>query len=323
MKEPLIWIIDEEWGDYEVEHDILPKEYPGCTIRRSTYDYKADLEEFGYRADLILAQVYASIPKETIDRLENCKGIAVYGGGYDRIDIKAAKEKGIPVTNVQGYCAEDIADYVMAAMYRFNKKLDFFNDNLKNGLWGAGAVDRPIHRLSNCTLAVVGCGRIGQTVAARAKALGMRVVGYDPHASVETLEKVGIEPVSLEEGLAQADFVTVHVKYTPATHHLLSMQHFSQMKKSAVLINSARGGILVEDDLIAAVDQGVIAGAVVDVITHEPPAPDEKIFGHENLIVTPHVSYISVESYQELKMRTLRNAMKMYRGERPDDLVNG
>lgn len=323
MEGPLIWIIDEEWGDYNVEHEILPQECPGCTIRRSTYDYQADLEEFGCKADVILAQVYASIPKETIDRLENCKGIAVYGGGYDRIDIEAAKAKGIMVTNVQGYCAEDIADYVMAAMYHFNKKLDFFNDNLGNGLWGAGAVDHPIRRLSNCVLMVVGCGRIGQTAAARAKSLGMRVIGYDPNVPDEALEKVGIEPVSLDEGLPQADFVTVHVKYTPATHHLLGMEHFSKMKKSAVLINSARGGILVEDDLIDAVDQGVIAGAVVDVITHEPPAANEKIFGHKNLLVTPHVSYISEESYRELKLRTIRNGLKMYRGERPDDLVNG
>lgn len=323
MSGALIWIIDEEWADYEVEHEILPKECPGCTIRRSTYDYQADLEEFGYKADVILAQVYASIPKQTIDRLEHCKAIAVYGGGYDRIDIEAAREKGIMVTNVQGYCAEDIADYVMAAMYRFNKKLDFFNDNLGNGLWGAGAVDQPIRRLSSSVLMVVGCGRIGQTAAARAKLLGMRVIGYDPNVPDDVLQAAGIEPVSLEEGLPQADFVTVHVKYTPATHHLLSMKHFSLMKKSAVLINSARGGILVEQDLIDAVDRGVIAGAVVDVITHEPPAPDEAIFGHRNLIVTPHVSYISEESYRELKIRTINNAMMMLRGQRPADLVNG
>ena len=323
MQAPLIWIIDEEWGDYNVEHEFLPKELPGCTIRRSTYDYQADLEEFGYKADIILAQVYASVPKAVIDRLENCKGIAVYGGGYDRIDIEAAKAKGIMVTNVQGYCAEDIADYVMAAMYRFNKKLDFFNDNLGNGLWGAGAVDQPIRRLSHNVLMVVGCGTIGRTSAARAKAIGMRVIGYDPNMPDDVLLQAGIEPVSLDEGLPQADFVTVHVKYTPATHHLLGMEQFSKMKKTAVLINSARGGILVEDDLIAAVDQGVIAGAVVDVITHEPPDANEKIFGHKNLIVTPHVSYISEESYRDLKLRTLGNALKMFRGERPADLVNG
>lgn len=99
----LIWIIDEEWKDYDVEKEVLEAKYPGVEIRRSTYDYEKDLKEFGYRADGILAQVYASIPKSTIDRLENCKGIAVYGGGYDRIDVAAARTKNISVTNISGY----------------------------------------------------------------------------------------------------------------------------------------------------------------------------------------------------------------------------
>lgn len=109
----LIWIIDEEWKDYDVEKEVLEAKYPGVEIRHSTYDYEKDLKEFGYRADGILAQVYASIPKSTIDRLENCKGIAVYGGGYDRIDVAAARTKNISVTNISGYCAEDLADYLM------------------------------------------------------------------------------------------------------------------------------------------------------------------------------------------------------------------
>lgn len=100
---------------------MLEAKYPGVEIRRSTYDYEKDLKEFGYRADGILAQVYASIPKSTIDRLENCKGIAVYGGGYDRIDVAAARTKNISVTNISGYCAEDLADYVVAAMYLSTK----------------------------------------------------------------------------------------------------------------------------------------------------------------------------------------------------------
>lgn len=136
----LIWIIDEEWKDYDVEKEVLEAKYPGVEIRRSTYDYEKDLKEFGYRADGILAQVYASIPKSTIDRLENCKGIAVYGGGYDRIDVAAARTKNISVTNISGYCAEDLADYVVAAMYFVNKGLAFYSrtvvEDVKAGKWG-------------------------------------------------------------------------------------------------------------------------------------------------------------------------------------------
>ena len=121
----LIWIIDEEWSDYEVEIDTLKETFPDCEIKMSNYNYKEDLEKFGYKADGILAQVYANIPKDTIDKLKNCKGIAIYGGGYDRVDIKAARDKDISVTNVQGYCAEDLADYIIAAIFLFNKKPNF------------------------------------------------------------------------------------------------------------------------------------------------------------------------------------------------------
>lgn len=144
----LIWIIDEEWKDYDVEKEVLEAKYPGVEIRHSTYDYEKDLKEFGYRADGILAQVYASIPKSTIDRLENCKGIAVYGGGYDRIDVAAARTKNISVTNISGYCAEDLADYVVAAMYFVNKGLAFYSrtvvEDVKAVIGGFGNLDNEI-----------------------------------------------------------------------------------------------------------------------------------------------------------------------------------
>ena len=323
MPNLLIWIIDEEWPDYNLEWELLEQAFPGCTIRHSGYDYQADLKEFGHRADAILAQVYVHIPQEVIAQLECCRAIAVYGGGFDRIDVAAARQHGIPVTNVQGYCAEDIADYVMAAIYHFNKRINQFSSNLSNGLWGTPAVDKPIRRLSGSTLMVVGCGQIGRTVAQKAGAAGLRVVGYDPMANEQMLLQAGIERVELNDGLAQADFVSVHVNYSLATDGLLGMEQFRRMKRDAILINAARGRILVEQNLIVAVDQGVIGGAVVDVISNEPPTPDEAIFGHKNLIVTPHVSYISEESHHELKLRAITNLIKMLQGEHPADLVNG
>lgn len=104
MAGELVWIIDEEWPDYQVEEELLARELPDARIRHSTYDYEADLKAFGCRADIILAQIYVPLPAATIEKLECCKGIAVYGGGYDRVDIAAARQKGISVTNVSGYC---------------------------------------------------------------------------------------------------------------------------------------------------------------------------------------------------------------------------
>lgn len=321
--EPLIWIIDEEWPDYEVETEILKNKYPNCTIKFSGNDYKKDLEEFGYKADAIIAQVYVYIPKETIDRLENCKCIALFGGGFDRVDIEAAKAKGIKVTNVQGYCAEDLADYVMAGIFHFGKKLEFYEDMMKSGHWGANSATQPVKRINKSTLMIIGCGKIGSTVAKKASALGMRVIAYDPYVAEAVIEGYGAKKVSLEEGLPQADFVSINAKYYEGTHHLITKEHFAMMKESAYLINTARGRIIVEQDMIEAVNNGVIAGAVVDVISNEPPSVEEAIFDCEGIIVTPHVSYISEESYKELKVRASNNAIIMLEGGSPADLVNG
>lgn len=291
MNDLLVWIIDEEWSDYEVEKELIKKLLPDAKIRHSGYDYKKDLEEFGYQADLILAQVYTKIDKEVIDRLEKCRGIAVYGGGYDRIDIDAAREKGIMVTNVQGYCADDLAEYVMAAIYNYNKKILSYRITDGKGVWGAGA--------------------------------GMKVIGYDLHVPPEILKEAGIEPVSWDEGFQMADYVSVHVKYTKETHHIIGKKEFAEMKPTAYLINTARGNILNEADLIEAVEKKEIAGATVDVISVEPPKGDENIWKCSDIIVTPHISYISEESFHTLKVRTVENAYKMFNGERPDDLVNG
>lgn len=319
---PLFWFIDEEWKDYDIETAVLREQYPDCELKFSNYNYERDLEEFGYRADAIIAQVYAQIPASTIQRLQSCKGIAVLGGGYDRVDTAAAREKGIGVTNVQGYCAEDLADYVLAAIFHFYKGLTEYHSKLQSGAWGAQAVERLPRRISHSTLLIVGCGRIGLTVAKRCQSLGMKILGYDPDRDAAFLKERGVKKVSLEEGLRLADYVSVNVRLDESTAGLLGEQEFSLMKKSAYLINTARGAVLKEDELIRALEAGTIAGAVQDVITHEPPREQEPIFSAPNCVVTPHVSYISQESFEELRGRAAWNAIQMLRGEQPADLVN-
>ncbi len=318
----LIWIIDEEWRDYNLENEILKREFEGCEIKYSNYDYEKDLKDFGYRADGILAQVYADIPFKTIEKLENCKGIAVYGGGYDRIDIKAAREKNISVTNVQGYCAEDLADYTIAAIFMLNKKIEFFNKNLKNGLWGALAVDKNIKRLSNSKLLIIGLGTIGKMVAKRVKSLGIEVLAYDEFLTEEDMLREGVKKVSWEEGLKEADYISVNLKGCDENIDKLSMKDFKMMKESVYIINTARGKIIKENDLIEAVKQKIIAGAVLDVIKNEPPTGNEVILNCQNIIVTPHISYISEESFRDLKIKTVRNLIDMIHGKKPVDLVN-
>jgi phosphoglycerate dehydrogenase-like enzyme len=322
MSKKLVWIIDEEWQDYDEEKRLLHQELPEAEIRFSGYDYAADLEAFGCQADIILAQIYVPLPETVLGRLRCCKGIAVYGGGYDRVDVAAARRLGIGVTNVSGYCVEDIADYVLAAIFHKAKAIGSFTAALQAGRWGAQAVSSPCHRLSAATLLIAGCGRIGRYVGSKARVLGLRVLGYDPYVSAEQLAACGMEKVTLQEGLAQADFVSVHIKYGPATEGLIGAEEFASMKPTAILINTSRGRVLREDDLVAAVRSGRIAGAVLDVISEEPPVGQEAVLHTAGIMVTPHISYISQESYQELKRRTVENALMLLRGRTPADTVN-
>ena len=289
-------------------------------------EWQKDLKEFGYRADGILAQVYASIPKSTIDRLENCKGIAVYGGGYDRIDVAAARTKNISVTNISGYCAEDLADYVVAAMYFVNKGLAFYSrtvvEDVKAGKWGAMAALSPVHRLENQTLGIVGLGVIGKTVAKRAQALGIHVIAFDDFVDKKTMSNLGVEKVSWEDIFKRSDYISVHLKGCDENTDKIDAAALSYMKDTAWLINTSRGKVVSEDALIDAVKSKKIGGAILDVMKTEPPAGDEPILHVPNIYVTPHVSYISIESFKALKDRALENLENMLAGKRPRDLVN-
>lgn len=320
---PVIWIIDEEWPDYEMEQKILREKYPDCSIHFSSYDYAADLENFGRDADAILCQIYARIPRETIERLTRCRAIAVYGGGYDRVDIVAARERGIKVTNVSNYCKEDLADYTIAAVYFFYKQLAHLSANVKTLPWGAQAIEKPPVRLSRSTLHIIGLGRIGKEVAARAKANDLTVTAFDNYVSEAEMAAFGVMKKPWDEGLAGADYISINCIMNDETAGLIQYEDFKKMKPTACLINTSRGKVLNEDALVRALNEGLLKGAMLDVIATEPPAYSEKIFTCKNAYVTPHVSYISEQSFEELKRRAVENAITGMEGGVSPDLVNG
>ena len=333
MEKPLFWIIDDEWPDYSVEEAALKAAYPDCDIRYSGIPFQQDLEDFGAQADVVFAQVSADITADVIvndtvnaaviDKLYamGVKLIALRSAGYNNVDVQAAKAAGIPVTNVNGYCTEDIADYVLAAMFHFYKPIEALYGQLKNGAWGVTALSQPVHRLSRQTLLLMGFGYIGKVTAQRAHALGMTVLAYDPFVTDEAAREFGAEKVAMDDDLNTADAISVHVPYSKETHHIVDAHRIAQMKPSAVLINVARGPLVNEADLIEAVKTGVIRGAVLDVVCHEPIAMDDPLLSVPGILITPHVSYASEESVLDLRRRAVENALAMYRGERPLDLI--
>ncbi|SNX54280.1 C-terminal binding protein [Thermoanaerobacterium sp. RBIITD] len=319
---PLIWIIDEEWSNYDIEENLLRQNFPDCMIKHSKNNYHKDLNEFGQYADAILCQIYVNITNETIEALKNCKVISIYGGGYDRVDINAAKSKDIKVTFVPGYCVEDVSDYVIACIYYFNKQLNntAFN-SLEKGQWGAQAITHLNRRIKNSTLFIIGFGRIGRLVAKKANSLDLNVIVYDPYVSNNIIKEYNVKRVDLEVGLKNADYISINTRYYEETKALISMKEFKLMKNTAIIINTSRGGVIVQDDLIQAVENGTIAGAALDVVENEPPKIGEGIFKCKNILVTPHISYLSKESIEELKIRAVNNVVKALKGEQIEDLV--
>ncbi|GHS88930.1 2-hydroxyacid dehydrogenase [Synergistales bacterium] len=319
------WIVDDEWPDYEAERQLLQQAHPGCEILTSKSVNPKDLEEFGSVANALICQINVPVDRNLLEKLKSCKVVSVYGAGYNNVDVNSARELHIPVTNVPGYCAEEVADYAIAAIYSQNLKLSYYADHMSNGLWGAHAIKKKPRRVSQLTLFVIGFGNIGQRLAAKAIGLGMKVLFHDSvenAALEEKAKKIGAHRVSLEEGLAQADVVSSHLALTNETRGFFSEKTFALMKKEAHFINAARGGVVDEAALIEAVKNGTIAAATLDVIVNEPPKLDDPILHTENICVTPHISYLTEDSLHELKFRAARNASDVLLGKNIPEIVN-
>jgi D-3-phosphoglycerate dehydrogenase / 2-oxoglutarate reductase len=317
-----IWIIDDELSNYEIEEKIFESELYDYEVFYSKLEkLKEDLSKFGKNADAIITQISVNISKEIINELNNCRIISNYGTGYNNIDIDAARERNIQVGYVPGYCAEDIADYVMSAILHLSKPIVGFNSKINNGEWSSQAISVPINRISSKTLFIVGMGLIGGATAKKAAALGLNVLAYSPTLTDEKASKYSAKCVALEEGLHTADFVSVHLKYTKETANFLNKSHFALMKKDAYLINTSRGGVLDQSDLVDVIRNKKIAGAILDVLACEPPAKDDMVLSTPGIIVTPHVSYYSVEALCELQRRAAENVVKVLNNQPGADVV--
>jgi D-3-phosphoglycerate dehydrogenase len=314
-----IWIIDEEWAGYDREEALLKKEFPGVEIKYSKNGtYRDDLEEAGKQADAVICQISVEMSADIINGLKKCKVISVYGAGYNNVDVQAAKLRGIAVCNVPGYCVEDVSDWVIGAIYYCNKKIGAWDEAIAAGKWGAGAGEGTINRLSASTLLIVGYGRIGKAAAAKASALGMKVLIYSPSGKKP---EGGLEGVSLKEGLSRADFVSIHTALNRETTKLVNRDFFSMMKKGAYFINASRGKVVDEAALIEAVKTNRIKGAVVDVVETEPPEKESPILHTRGITVTPHIAYLSEDALAELQETAARNAADILKGRKTDNTV--
>jgi D-3-phosphoglycerate dehydrogenase / 2-oxoglutarate reductase len=266
-------------------------------------------------ADAVLV-TYAKLDAPLLRQLTRCKAIGRFGLGVDNIDIKTAAELGISVNYVPDYCMHEVSDHAMALLLALARKIPLSNKLVQAGRWEMPAVV-PIHRLAGRVLGLVGFGNIPRALAPKAKALGLRVLTHDPYVAPDALAAAGVEGVSFDRLLELSDFVSIHAPLLPATRGLFNADTFRKIKKGAVLINTARGPLVDEDALVAALDAGQLGGAALDVVTTEPLAKDSKLIGRDNVILTPHTAFYSVEALAELQTKCAADVARVLSGEKP------
>jgi D-3-phosphoglycerate dehydrogenase len=261
---------------------------------------------------------YAPITKRVIRLLDRCKVISRYGVGVDNIDVEAATHVGIIVANVPDYCVDEVSTHAMALILACARKVPYLSTTVKEGKWDF-AVGKPLFRSQGRVLGLFGLGKIGRGVVQKAKGFDFQIIAYDPYIS-EAKEKV--ELVSFSELLSNSDFISIHAPFTQETKHSFGKAEFKAMKKDAYLINTARGAIVDEFVLYRALKEGWIAGAALDVMEKEPPDLNNPLLKLNNLIITPHVSYYSEESYAELKIKAAQAVLDVLKGGLPEAMVN-
>ena len=257
------------------------------------------------------------IRRETLDRLDRLKMISVAATGYDVIDVAACRERGIVVSNVRGYAVNTVPEHTFALIFALSRAVVGYRQDVIDGKWHeAGQFTlhtREMHDLTGSTLGIIGEGSIGQSVARIARALGMTVL-FAAHKGVS-----GLGPLytPFEEVLERSDIITLHCPLTPQTRNVLAMPEFRRMKRRPLLINTARGGLVDEADLVAALDEGLVRGIGFDCLTSEPPVAGHPLMAvatRPNVIVTPHVAWASLEAQQECWDQTVRHIERFLAG---------
>lgn len=253
------------------------------------------------------------------------KVIARIGVGYDAIDIPAMTKAGVPVMIAGTANSPSVAEQAMTFMLTLAKKGPQLSAMVKENRWGERLKPQNIAvDLFEKTVLIVGFGRIGTRSAKRCQAMEMNVLVYDPYVRPEVIKAAGCEPIAnLDEGVARADFITIHCPKTPETIGMFNADRFKKMKRTAYLVNTARGGIVDEKALHAALSDGTLPAAALDVFDREPPDPDNPLFKLPNLIAAPHIAGVTAESMERMAVQAAENVLSVFDGKpRKENAVN-
>jgi D-3-phosphoglycerate dehydrogenase len=313
----LVAVADSVFPNLDLARAVVAR--AGAELRLSPQATPEAIVATARDADAVLV-TYAKINADMIGQMKKCKIISRFGIGVDNVDLEAATRQGIVVTKVPDYCIDEVSDHAMALLLSLIRKIPASSARAHAGRWEMPAVV-PIHRLRGTVLGLVGFGRIPQLVAPKAKAFGMRVVASDPYVAQPVMQQAGVDKVEFAELLKISDYISIHSPLLPETRHLFSTAVFNQMKPGALIVNTSRGPVVDEAALAAALDSKQIGGAALDVLEQEPPV-SSPLFGRDNVILTPHTSFYSVESLEELQTKAAEEVVRVLSGQPPRNPVN-
>lgn len=310
-----VLLTDYAWPDVTIERSILAQAGAELVLPPATDERSLATAATG--VDAIMTN-WAKVTRPVIAAAPNCRIVSRLGVGLDNIDVAFASERGIVVTNVPDYCLIEVAEHALALLLSLARKTAFYHHQTKSGQYDLKA-GPPLRRIEGQTLGIVGLGNIGRRLAHKAMGLGLSVIATD---LVQSNPLPRVAWCNLDELLARSDYVSLHLPATPQTRHLIGARELGLMKPTAYLINTARGALVDHAALAQALAAGRLAGAALDVQEQEPPDLCQPPYNDPRVIVTPHASFLSVESLENLRTRTARQVATRLAGGVPENVVN-
>jgi D-3-phosphoglycerate dehydrogenase len=302
-------------------------EFADCLVSYGNLTAPAQLIEHCHDADALLVPG-AHFTREVIDHLEHCRALVRYGVGYDTIDVPAASDHNLVVVNIPDFCLPEVANHALALLLDCAKKITRQDKWVRTGAWGDRASGyrapflSPMGPIHGETVGLVGFGQIAREFHRRLVPLDVRVIAYDPYVPAERVAALGVEMVSLEEVMRQSDYISIHTPLLPDTHHMINAEMIALMKPTAYLINTSRGPVVDEVALIAALQNGAIAGAGLDVFEVEPLPNDSPLMTMENVVLVPHTASYADVTFAIMHRRVGEEAARALRGQMPNTPVN-
>jgi D-3-phosphoglycerate dehydrogenase len=313
MTKPIIAVADSVFPNLDPAMKIFSK--LDAEVKLAENSTPEAIIEVARDADALMV-TFAQINSEVIGSLNKCRAIGRFGIGVDNIDIDAASKAGIQVCYVPDYCLDEVSDHAIALLMSLARKITYSNALVQAGRWEGKAV-APLRRLRGRTLGLVGLGKIPQTLAPKAQALGLNLIAHDPYVSPDVAAALNVELVSFDDLLKRSDYISLHAPLTEETENLFDASAFAKTRPEAFLINTARGPMVNEQALADALDAGQLAGAALDVMPNEPPAADCPLLNRDNVILTPHTAYYSEDALLDLQTKAAKDVASVLSGEAP------